>query len=62
VVNRSLKNKSTAQITLTQPGRRVEEASQDKPGTFTKASFDPAQGVLETPLEPGEGRLFVLRP
>ena len=62
LVNRSLKKTSTAQLTLTGPARGVDEASQDRPGTLTTARFDPATGVLETSLEPGEGRLFVLKP
>jgi hypothetical protein len=62
LVNRSLKKTCTARVTLTRPARRMDEASQDRPGTFTAARFDPAGGVLETSLEPGDGRLFVLKP
>jgi hypothetical protein len=61
LVNRSLKKKSSAQITLTKPAREVEEMSQDKAGETQKANFDSAKGLLETSLEPGEGRLFVVR-
>lgn len=61
LVNRSLKKKSTAQITLAKPAREVEEMSQAKAGETEKARFDSAKALLETSLEPGEGRLFVVR-
>src|SRR5262245_551570 len=61
LVNRSLKKKSLAQVALTEPAREVEEISQDKAGEVKKASFDSTKGLLETSLEPGEGKLFVVR-
>jgi len=61
VVNRSLKNKGVAEITLARPAREVDEIAQDKPGQFKKAQFDPAKGRLQTALEAGAGKLFVVR-
>jgi hypothetical protein len=61
VVNRSLKKNGLAQITLTRPARQVDEISQDKPGQVKKGRFDPAKGLLQAPLEPGEGKLFVVK-
>lgn len=62
LVNRSLRKKTSAQVTLTRPAREVAEVSQEKPGTSAQVNVDPAGGLLETALEPGEGRLFVLKP
>jgi hypothetical protein len=61
LVNRSLKKKSLPRITLTKPARVVEEISQDKAGTVKKVSFGVAKKLLQTSLEPGEGRLYVVK-
>jgi hypothetical protein len=61
VVNRSLKKKSVAQLTLTGAAREVQEVSQDKAGQVKKARFDAAKGLLQTTLEAGEGKLFVMK-
>jgi hypothetical protein len=61
LVNRSLKKKSGAQITLAKPAREVEELSQEKAGEVKKANFVSSRRLLDTSLEPGEGRLFVVK-
>ena len=61
LVNRSLKKKSLPQITLPKPARAVEEIPQDKPGKLKEVSFDAAKMLLQTSLEPGEGKLFVVK-
>jgi hypothetical protein len=61
VVNRSMRKKCLAEITLAKPARQVDEISQEKSGQVKKSRFDSDKGLLQASLEPGDGKLLVVK-